>query len=267
MLRPRYVLFRARDAGPAPAAIHRALAALPHVAVEQVPSGWRVVDRGTGHEIDVTLSAGPLAAADIRALADDHWSHDPEGCAQIRAADARFELRYPDEDSAVNSMLVVQDALERLTGGFGYDLEFNRITLAAEGEHRVLTEGPEQEAEDRELMSRIESMRDEELDRDLAEGGIDPARARRDGAEFIATMFKQREIYDALEAARAGAVDAKAREPRAALERKLAEVRAVPALGGAVGWFLKHHGVAKLADGELQAVVDELAKWSAARES
>jgi len=191
----------------------------------------------------------------------------PEGCAQIRAADARFELRYPDEDSAVNSMLVVQDALERLTGGFGYDLEFNRITLAAEGEHRVLTEGPEQEAEDRELMSRIESMRDEELDRDLAEGGIDPARARRDGAEFIATMFKQREIYDALEAARAGAVDAKAREPRAALERKLAEVRAVPALGGAVGWFLKHHGVAKLADGELQAVVDELAKWSAARES
>ena len=262
MLRPRYVLFRARDAGLAPAAIHRALAALPHVNVQQVPSGWRVVNKGTDHEIDVTLAAGPLAAADIRALADDHWSDDPEGRAQIRAADARFELRYPDDDSAVNPMLVVQDALERLTGGFGYDLEFDRITLAAEGEHRVLTEGPEQEAEDEELMSRIESMSDEELDRELAEGGVDPEKARREGAEFIATLFKQREIYDALEVARAGAGDARGREPRAALERKLAEVRDVPALGGAVGWLLKRHGVAKLGDGELQAVVDELAKWA-----
>jgi hypothetical protein len=267
MLRPRYVLFRAGDAGTTPAAVHRALAALRHVAVRQIPSGWLVTDQGTGHEIEVTLTAGPLAVADIRALADDHWSDDREGRAQIRAADARFELRYPDEDSAVNPMLVVQDALERLTGGFGYDLEFNRITLAAEGEHRVLTEGPEQETEDKELMSRIASMSDEELDRDLAAGGLDPAKVRREGVEFAAMMFKQREIYDALEAARAGAEGAKAREPRTTLERKLAEVRDVPALGGAVGWLLKHHGVAKLGDGQLQAVVDEVAKWSAAKGS
>jgi hypothetical protein len=80
-------------------------------------------------------------------------------------------------------------------------------------------------------------------------------------------MSKQREIYDALEAARAGAEGAKAREPRTVLERKLAAVRDVPALGGAVGWLLKHHGVAKLGDGELQAVVDEVAKWRAARKS
>lgn len=198
--------------------------------MRRLPSGWLVVDQGTGHEIEVTLTAGPLAVADIRALADAHWSYDPEGRAQIRAA-----------------------------------LEFKRITLAAEGEHRVLTEGPEQEAENKELMGQIESMSDEELDRDLAEGGLDPAKVRREGAEFVATMFKQREIYDALEAARVGAGDAKAREPRAALERKLAEVRDVPALGGAIGWFLKHHGVAKLGDGELQAAVDEIAKWSAAK--
>ncbi len=265
MLSPRYVLFRARDAAPTPSAVHRALAALGHVTVRQLPSGWLVADQGTGHEIEVTLTAGPLAVADIRALADDHWSDDPEGRDQIRAADARFELRYPDEDSAVNPMLLVQDALERLTGGFGYDLEFNRITLAAEGEHRVLTEGPEQEAENRELMSQIESMSDEELDRELAEGGVDPAKTRREGGEFAAMMFKQGEIYDALEAARIGAVNAKARDPRATLERKLAEMRDVPALGGAIGWLLKRRGAAKLGDGELQAMVDELAKWGGAK--
>lgn len=257
MPRPRFILFRARDAGPTPAVVHRALAALHHVVVRQLPSGWVVLDQGTGHEIEVTLTAGPLAVADIRALADNHWSDDPEGRAQIRAADARFELRYPDEDSAVNPMLVVQEALEQLTGGFGYDLEFNRITLAAEGEHRVLTEGPAQEAENEALMSQIASMSDEELDRDLAEEGIDPAKARRDGVAFVATLFKQREIQGALEAARIGAADAKARDPRATLERKLADLRDVPVLGGALGWFLKRHGVAKLGDGELQAVVDE----------
>jgi len=264
---PRYVLFRARNAGPAPAAIHRALVAIPHVVVRPLPSGWLVVDQGTGHEIEVTLAAGPLAAADIRALADAHWSDDPEGRAEIRATDARFELRYPEDAAAVNPMLVVEDALERLTGGFGYDLEFNRITIAAEGEHRVLTEGPEQEAENEALLRRISAMSAADLDRELAEGGLDPSESRRKGADFIATMFKQREIYDALEAARAGAGGTQAREPRAALERTLAQVRDVPALGGAVGWLLKHHGLAKLGDGELQAVVDALATWSVASDS
>jgi hypothetical protein len=262
---PRYVLFRTRGAGPAPAAIHRALAALPHVTVQDLPSGWLVTDQGTGHAIDVTLATGPLAVADIRALAEDHWSDDPEGRADMRKADARFELRYPDDDAAVNPMLVVQEALERLTHGFGYDLEFKRISIASEGEHRVITEGPEQAAEDEELLEKIEAMSSEDLDRELAEGGADPAKMRREGAEFIATMFKQRDIYAALEAARAGAVGAKARESRAKLEKKLADVRDVPAVGGAVGWLLRDHGVAKLGDGELQAVVDEIGKWGGAR--
>jgi hypothetical protein len=233
------------------------------VAVRQLSTGWLVADKASGHEVDVTLTSGPVAVADIRALADAHWSDDEEGRALIRAADARFELRYSDEESAVNSMLLVQDALERFTGGFGYDLEFNRVVRAADGEHRVLTEGPEQEAADEELLRRIESMSNEELDRELLEAGRDPEEQRREGAAFIATMFKQREIYQALDAAREGATLTEAREPRAVLEEKLAAARGVPALGGAIGWLLKHRGLAKLGDGELQAIVDEVAKWGA----
>jgi hypothetical protein len=266
MLRTRYVLFRTRSAVPTAPTVHRALAALHNVEVRQLPSGWVVADKGTAHEIEVTLTGGPLAVADIRALADNHWTDDAEGRSEIRATDARFELRYPDDDSAVNPMLVVQEALERLTGGFGYDLEFNRITLAAEGEHRVVTEGPEQEAENDALLSQIAAMSSEELDRDLRENGLDPAKARLDGAAFAAMMFRQRDIYDALESARTGAAGAKARDPRATLEKKLADVRDVPAVGGAIGWLLRRHGLAKLGDGELQAVVDELAKWGGAKE-
>jgi hypothetical protein len=260
MRRPRYVLFSSRPALPSRAAIAKALAAIPHVDVIDAPPEFVVHDRGARQEIRVTLAHGALIAADLRALEGDHWRDDAEGRALLATADARFELRYLDGDAAINPMLLVQDALERLTGGFGYDLDFNRISIAREGESIVTDVGPEQRAEDERLMSEIEAMSGEELDRHLREGGLDPQKVRREGAEFGAQMMLQRDLYDALRAAveRAGSV---AREPRARLLATLAALRKVPAVGGAVGWLLRDRGQATMRDGELQAVVDEIGKW------
>jgi hypothetical protein len=258
--RPRFVLFSSRGAAFPPNVVGRALAAIPSVSVLATPTGHVVRDEGTGYEIHVTLADGPLIAADVRALAAEHWRDQPEERAEIAAADARFEIRYPDEDAAINPMLLVQDALERLTGGFGYDLDFNRISIAREGESIVTDVGPEQRAEDERLMAEIEAMTPEELDRDLASEGLDVEASRKEGAEFIARMFKQREIRDALSAA-LDRVAPNARESRGALLAKLAAARAEPAIGGALGWLLRDRGIATMSDGEVQAVVDEVAKW------
>jgi hypothetical protein len=260
--RLRYVLFRARVPQPL-AAVTRALAKIPGVATTSMDGGgWTVKDSATGHAIEVTLADGPLIAADIRAIAANHWRDDPEGRAEIAATDARFELRYPDDDAAVNPMLLVQDAIERATGGVGYDLRFDRLVVAAEGESLVVDEGPEQNAENERLLREVEAMSTEELDRDLAAAGIDPEVSRREGAEFIATLFEQRALSAAIEAALGGAGHV-AREPRATLLERLAAARDVPAVGGAIGWLLRSRPLTSMSDGELQTVTDEITQWMA----
>jgi hypothetical protein len=260
MSRLRYVLFRSRDPQPI-GAVTRAIAEIPDVMMIVDRRGWTVTDESTGQVVEMTLAEGPLVAADIRALAASHWKDDGEGRALIAATDARFELRYADDDDAINPMLLVQDAVERATGGFGYDLEFNRIVVAAEGESRVIDEGPEQRAENERLLEHIESLSAEELDRELVAGGVDPRTVRDEGTDFIAGLMEQRALCDAILEAleRGGHV---AREPRETLLERLAAVRDVPVLGGAIGWVLRSRALALMSDGEVQVVADEVKRWT-----
>ncbi len=261
MPRLRYVLFRAHD----PRLLGKvtlALAALPNVRMTVDRSGWTVTDEGTGHVVTMTLAEGPLIAADIRALAANHWSDDPEGRAMIAATDARFELRYGDDDTAINPMLLVQDAVEHATDGFGYDLAFNRIVIAAEGESLVTDEGPEQRAENERLMDETLAMSNEELDRELTAAGADPEAMRKEGVAFVEALFEQRALVGVIEEALERA-DQVAREPREMLLERLAEARSVAVLGGAISSVLRTRALASLSDGEVQTLADEVAKWGA----
>jgi hypothetical protein len=256
---PRYVLFRSRTPQPV-AAVTRRIAEIPHVTTTAAPPLWTVKDNATGSVVELTLAEGPLVTADIRALAADHWRNDAEGRAEIAGTDARFELRFADDANGTNLMLLVQDAVERATGGFGYDLRFKRIVVAAEGESLVLDAGPAQKAEDERLLAEIEAMSDEDLDRQMAAAGGDPAATRRAGKELAEKLSEQRALYDLIvEAlARPGLV---AREPRAELAKRLAAARPVPVVGGAINWVIRDRALASMSDGELQVVADEVGKW------
>jgi len=234
MRSPRYVLFRPTSADISAAHVFLALALIPNTGVLPTPDGHLVFDRNSERCVRVALAAGPLIATDARALAAEHPAHDPDGSSRIAATTARFELHYPEDDAAVGMVLLVQGALERLTDGFGYDLERREITIA-----RGVG------------VARIERAKAE---------GSRAHEASRCSDELATGLEDQRGVYEELQCALARRELPVAREPRRSLVAKVAAARKVPALGRAVARLLRERSLPAWRNAELQALVDEIEK-------
>lgn len=114
-------------------------------------------------------------------------------------------------------------------------------------------------------MARIAALSPEDLDRELAADGFDPARVREEGEAFVATLMaraeKEAPAAARLDRERARLVQRQARRgklPRAALEARIMSARNDPRLPAPLAVQFRNRGAEEASLEELESMLDQL---------